>query len=71
MQANHPTDKALAERYLAAKRQILDALYSFMNEKQREAVYTVNGPLLILAGAGTGKTWIAMKMAKNAAIHNV
>lgn len=49
---------SLSERYLAAKRSIFDTLYHTMNEKQREAVYTVNGPLLILAGAGTGKTTV-------------
>ncbi len=52
------TNTALGERYLAAKRQLFDRMYGFMNEKQREAVYAVNGPLLILAGAGTGKTTV-------------
>ncbi|MBQ7319777.1 MAG: UvrD-helicase domain-containing protein [Clostridia bacterium] len=51
----------LSERYLRAKRALFDKVYENLNPEQRRAVFAVNHPLLILAGAGSGKTTVLVK----------
>lgn len=41
---------------LSIRREILNDEFSSLNPAQREAVFSNDGPLLILAGAGSGKT---------------
>ncbi len=47
------------------KKRILEREFSRMNEMQQKAVFHIHGPLLILAGAGSGKTTVLVNRIAN------
>lgn len=51
--------------FLTLRREVIKKYFSNMNDRQFEAVTTVNGPLLVLAGAGSGKTTVLVNRILN------
>ncbi|MGW8114623.1 ATP-dependent helicase [Caproicibacterium sp. NSD3] len=47
------------------RKEFLEKQFSRMNDRQKEAVFCVKGPLLILAGAGSGKTTVLVNRIAN------
>ena len=58
-------EQTAAMQFLELRKQILRKKFSRMNDRQAEAVFHVNGPLLILAGAGSGKTTVLVNRIEN------
>ena len=54
-----------SEMFIDLRKKILEKSFSFLNPMQLKAVFEINGPVVVLAGAGSGKTTAVINRIMN------
>ena len=58
-------NESLMQRFVSARRRYIEEQFNNLNDMQMEAAMTTEGPLLLLAGAGSGKTTVLINRIAN------